>query len=242
VRRQSRAGATWIKLFQTGGVVDPHGRIDAEEFAPDEFAAAVETARMLAMPVAVHAHNKAAILRCIRSGVRSVEHGMHFDEECADAAVGTVTHLVPTLTVMDRILKHGAQHGVPEYMIDNVRQRTTRHHEYVKYAYDVGANLACGTDAGSMLTPHGSAGREVVQLVNCGLTPLEAINIATERTARLLGCAEEVGTLAEGKLADLVVCEGDVVSAVERLEVTGNMRHVLVGGRKVAEQGRVTMH
>ncbi len=132
VRRQSRAGATWIKLFQTGGVVDPHGRIDAEEFAEDEFQIALDTAAMMALPVAVHAHNKTAILRCIRAGVRSVEHGMHFDEECADAARGTETYLVPTLTVMDRILKHGAQAGLVDYMIENVRRRTSKHQEYVK--------------------------------------------------------------------------------------------------------------
>ena len=242
IRRQARAGANWIKVFQTGGVVDPHGRIDAEEFAPDEFGAAIETATMMGLPVAVHAHNQTAILRCIEAGVRSVEHGMHFDQECADAARGTETHLVPTLTVMDRIMKHGAQAGLVDYMIENVRQRTTQHHEYVKYAFDVGAPLACGTDAGSLLTPHGSAGREVVQFVNCGLTPLQAIQIATQQTARLLTIEEQVGTLAPGKLADVIVVEGDVVDNVENLEVAGNMRHVLVGGRKVAAQGRTLMH
>ena len=113
VRRQARAGATWIKVFQTGGVIDPHGRIDAEEFAPDEFATAVQTATMLGLPVAVHAHNKAGILRSIREGCRSVEHGMHFDDECAAAARAAGTFLVPTLTVMDRILAHGAGAGIP---------------------------------------------------------------------------------------------------------------------------------
>lgn len=242
VRRQARAGATWIKMFQTGGVVDPHGRIDAEEFAPDEFAVGIETARMMALPVAVHAHNKTAILRCIEHGVRSVEHGMHFDEECADRARGTETRLVPTLTVMDRILTHGQQAGIPGYMIENVRQRTSKHHEYVKYCFDVGAPLACGTDAGSLLTPHGSAGREVVQFVNCGLSPLQAIRVATRDTARLLMCEDEVGTLEQGKLADLIVCEGDVVDQVRNLEVAGNMRHVLIGGRPVAAAGKSLMH
>lgn len=242
VRRQARAGATWIKIFQTGGVIDPHGRIDAEEFAPDEFQMAVDTARMMALPVAVHAHNKTAIMRCIAAGVRSVEHGMHFDQECADAARGTDTYLVPTLTVMNRILTFGSQVGLADYMIDNVRKRTRQHHEYVKYAFDVGAPLACGTDAGSLLTPHGSAGREVVQFVNCGLSPLEAIQIATERTARMLNVGDELGTLAAGKLADVIVVEGDVANKVENIEVADNMRHVLVGGRRVAAQGRTLMH
>lgn len=241
VRRQAKAGATWIKIFQTGGVVDPHGRIDAEEFAPDEFETAVSTARMMAIPVAVHAHNKAAILRSIQVGCRSIEHGMHFDEECAEAARQHGTFLVPTLTVMERILVHGAQAGIPAFMIENVRERTSKHHEYVKYAYDIGANIACGTDAGSLLTPHGSAGREVVQLVKCGLTPLQALQVATQNTARLLG-AKDTGTLEAGKLADIIVVEGDVESDVTRLEAASNMRHVLVAGRKVAGAGRALTH
>ncbi len=242
VRQQARAGATWIKLFQTGGVVDPHGRIDAEEFSPDEFTTAVETATMMALPVCVHAHNKTAILRCIDAGVRSIEHGMHFDEECAERAREAGTFLVPTLTVMDRILVHGAQAGVPDYMIENVRDRSTKHHEYVKYAHDIGANIASGTDAGSMLTPHGSAGREVVQLVKCGLTATEAIHVASLNTARLLEVDRELGSVEAGKVADLIVVEGDAASDPSVLEVAGNMRHVLIGGRKVAAGGRVVAH
>ncbi len=242
VRRQVKAGAAWIKVFQTGGVIDPHGRIDAEEFTPTEFDTAVETARVAGLPVAVHAHNKTAILRSIRAGCRSIEHGMHFDEECAEAAREHGTFLVPTLTVMDRILVHGAQHGIPQFMIDNVRQRTSKHHQYVKYAWDIGANIACGTDAGSLLTPHGSAGREVVQLVKCGLTPVQAISVATKNTARLLNVDATVGTLAPGMLADVIVVDGDVVKNVERLEAPGNMRHVLIGGRPVAASGRAIVH
>lgn len=242
VRRQIKAGATWIKVFQTGGVVDPHGRIDAEEFSADEFQTAFDTAHLAGIPVAVHAHNKKAILRSIRTGCRSVEHGMHFDEECAEAAREHGTFLVPTLTVMNRILVHGPQAGVPEFMIENVRQRTTKHHEYVKYAYDIGANIATGTDAGSMLTPHGSSGREVVQLVRCGLTPIQAIEVATRRTAGLLGMQDKLGTLRPGMLADVIVVEGDVVQRVENLEVASNMRHVFIGGRQVAAAGRPLVH
>ena len=186
--------------------------------------------------------NKPAILRCIRNGVRSIEHGMHFDEECAEAAREHGTYLVPTLTVMDRILVFGAQAGIAEFMIENVKQRTSKHHEYVKYAHDIGANIASGTDAGSLLTPHGSAGREVVQLVRCGLTPLQAIEVATRNTARLLMAENDVGTVEAGKLADVIVVEGDVAGDVSRLEASGNMRHVLIGGREVASQGTVVAH
>jgi imidazolonepropionase-like amidohydrolase len=238
VRRQVKAGATWIKLFQTGGVIDPHGRIDAEEFSPSEFDAAFETARLAGVPVAVHAHNKTAILHSIRAGCRSIEHGMHFDEECAEVARQHGAFLVPTLTVMDRILTLGAENGVAQSTIDNVRERTAKHREYVKYAWDIGANIASGTDAGSMLTPHGSAGREVVQLVKCGLTPEQAISVATRNTARLLKVDQKLGTLERGMLADVIVVDGDVVKQVQQLESAQNLRHVLIGGRPVAAGGR----
>lgn len=242
VRRQVKAGASWIKLFQTGGVIDPHGRIDAEEFSPSEFDAAFETARLAGVPVAVHAHNKTAILHSIRSGCRSIEHGMHFDEECAEVAREHGAFLVPTLTVMDRILTLGAESGVPQSTIDNVRERTAKHREYVKYAFDIGANIASGTDAGSMLTPHGSAGREVVQLVKCGLTPEQAIFVATRNTARLLKVDDKLGTLEAGKLADVIVVEGDVLTQMRNLESAQNMRHVLIGGKPVAAGGRALAH
>lgn len=242
VRRQVKAGASWIKLFQTGGVIDPHGRIDAEEFSPSEFDAAFETAKLAGVPVAVHAHNKTAILHSIRSGCRSIEHGMHFDEECAEVAREHGAFLVPTLTVMDRILTLGAENGVPQSTIDNVRERTAKHREYVKYAFDIGAPVASGTDAGSMLTPHGSAGREVVQLVKCGLTPEQAIFVATRNTARLLNVDHQLGTLEAGKLADVIVVEGDVLTQTRNLESAQNMRHVLIGGKAVAAGGRPLTH
>lgn len=237
IRRQAKAGATWIKLFQTGGVVDPHGRLDAEEFLPAEFEAAVEAANLLGMPICVHAHNKPAILRCIRNSCRSIEHGMHFDEECAELAKVHGTWLVPTLTVMDRIIKDGKQAGVPDFIVENVKERTKKHREYVKYAYDIGVNIASGTDAGSLLTPHGSAGLEVIQLVKCGLTPVQAIEVATRSTARLLK-ADNLGSIEVGKDADLIVVEGDVGTDPNLLADRNNMRHVMISGRKFAASGR----
>jgi imidazolonepropionase-like amidohydrolase len=236
VRRQARAGAEWIKVFQTGGVVDKHGRIDAEEFLPEEFDAAIATAKLLGMPVAVHAHNRPAILRSIKAGCRSVEHGMDFDEECARTAAAHGTFLVPTLTVMERIVRLGKGANVAAHIIDNVRKRTEQHVKYVRFAHEVGVPIATGTDAGSILTPHGAAGSEIANLARIGLSPLEAIRCGTEVAARLLRLDDRLGTLTKGKLADVVVFRGDVVSDLALLEDRANVRLVMIGGRRIVER------
>jgi imidazolonepropionase-like amidohydrolase len=109
--------------------------------------------------------------------------------------------------------------------------------EYVKYAYDIGANIAAGTDAGSLLTPHGSGGREIVQFVKCGLTPMQAIEVGTRNTAKLLR-ADDIGSVEQGKLADLIVVEGNLADDIRKLETPGNMRKVMIAGRVVAAEGR----
>jgi imidazolonepropionase-like amidohydrolase len=233
VRRQVEAGCDHIKLFQTGGVIDPGGRIEAEEFDEDELRTIVGTARLAGRPVACHAHNKPGILHAIAAGVRSIEHGMYFDEECATRAVEAGVFLVPTLIVMDRILRHGRDAGLPQFMIDNVAERTRQHHAHVQLAYQMGVKIATGTDAGSVLTPHGAAGMEVAMLVRAGLPPLHAIRAATMTAAELLGLASRLGTLEPGKLADVILVAGDPLAHPDLLGQPESVRMVFLGGVEV---------
>jgi len=233
VRRQVEAGCDHIKVFQTGGVIDPGGRIEAEEFDEEELRTIVGTARLAGRPVACHAHNKGGILRAIAAGVRSIEHGMYFDEECATRAVERGVFLVPTLIVMEQILRKGRSAGLPQFMIDNVGDRTKQHHANVQLAYQMGVNIAAGTDAGSVLTPHGAAGMEVAMLVRAGLRPLDAIRAATMTAAELLGLGPRLGTLEPGKLADVILVAGDPLARPELLGQPEAVTAVFVGGAQV---------
>ncbi|MDR7402486.1 MAG: amidohydrolase family protein [Armatimonadota bacterium] len=233
VRRQVEAGCDHIKIFQTGGVIDPDGRIEAEEFDEEELRAIVGTARLAGRPVACHAHNKPGILRAIAAGVRSIEHGMSFDEECAARAVEAGVFLVPTLIVMERILRQGRDAGLPQFMIDNVGHRTKKHNANVHLAYQMGVKIAAGTDAGSVLTPHGAAGMEVAMLVRAGLRPLDAIRAATMTAAELLGLGSRLGTLEPGKLADVILVAGDPLARPELLGQPEAVMAVFVGGVQV---------
>ncbi len=233
VRRQVEAGCDHIKVFQTGGVIDPGGRIEAEEFDEEELRTIVGTAQLAGRPVASHAHNKSGILHSIAAGVRSIEHGMYFDEECAARAIEAQVFLVPTLIVMDQILRHGRAAGLPQFMIFNVRERTKQHHANVQLAHQMGVRIVTGTDAGSVLTPHGAAGKEVAMLVRAGLRPLEAIRAATMSAAELLGVGSSLGTLEAGKLADVILVSGDPLATPKVLGEPASVRVVFVGGRQV---------
>lgn len=234
VRRQIEAGCDHIKLFQTGGVVDPGGRIESEEFDAEELRTIVGTARLAGRPVACHAHNKHGILHAIAAGVRSIEHGMYFDEECGARAIEANVFLVPTLIVMDQILRHGRGAGLPQFMIDNVGDRTKQHHTNVQLASQMGVKVVTGTDAGSVLTPHGAAaGMEVAMLVRAGLRPLDAIRAATSTAAELLGWESRLGTLEAGKLADVILVAGDPLSRPELLGQPESVRAVFINGVQV---------
>jgi len=235
VRRQVEAGCDHIKIFQTGGVIDPGGRIEAEEFDEEELRVLVGTARLAGRPVASHAHNKNGILHSIAAGVRSIEHGMYFDEECGARAIEANVFLVPTLIVMDQILRHGRTAGLPQFMMDNVGDRTKQHHAHVQLAYQMGVKIATGTDAGSVLTPHGAAGKEVAMLVRAGLRPLDALRAATMSAAELLGLGSRLGTIEPGKLADVIVVAGDPLSHPEILGEPESVRTVFVGGVQVKD-------
>ncbi|TMI86978.1 MAG: amidohydrolase family protein [Bacillati bacterium ANGP1] len=235
VRRQVEAGADHIKVFQTGGVIDPGGRIDAEEFTVEELSAIVETARACKRPVACHAHNKAGILHAIEAGVRSIEHGMYFDDECAARAKARDVFFVPTLIVMDNILRLGPQHGVPEFYLQNISSRTPQHHGNVRSAFEAGVRIVTGTDAGSVLTGHGAPGYEVAMLVKAGLPPMAALLAATANAAALLGIDREVGTLEAGKCADVIVVRGDALADPTVVAGPDRMAAVFVGGASLGQ-------
>lgn len=235
VRRQVEAGADHIKVFQTGGVIDPGGRIDAEEFTIEELSAIVGTATACGRSVACHAHNKPGILHGIEAGVRSIEHGMYFDDECADRAKARGVFFVPTLIVMDNILRLGPQHGVPEFYLQNISSRTPQHHRNVRHAFEAGVRIVAGTDAGSVLTAHGAAGYEVAMLAKAGLPSMAALLAATANAAALLGIDREVGTLETGKRADVIVVRGDPLADPAAVAGPERMAAVFVGGANVRE-------
>jgi len=226
-RRLLRDGADVIKIAATGGVASPTDQPEDEGLTVEEIAAVVdEVRRHRGRPVAAHAQGTAGIRNALLGGVTSIEHGYLIDDEGIDLMLERGAFLVPTLSTADML----DQPGLPRHIYDKKARLAEAAGERIGAAIRRGVKVAMGTDAGA--SRHGSNLRELAHLVGVGMSPLQAIRAGTMVSAELLGVAGTLGSVTAGKLADLVVCDGDPVTDIGVLSEPE--RIVLV-----AQQGRI---
>jgi imidazolonepropionase-like amidohydrolase len=213
VREQMRAGARSIKLIATGGVLTPGITVDFTAFTPEELEAAVDESHKWGRPVAAHAHGRAGVENAVRAGVDSIEHGSQIEPAVARLMKERGTFHVPTIVALRGIVEHPDE--VPAYAVEKGRQMAEWARDSFRRSLRAGVRIACGTDAGTPFNPHGSAPLEMVRMVEWGLTPLKALQAATSNAARLLRVDDRVGTVQEGKVADLVLYDGNPLDEIE---------------------------
>lgn len=219
VRRMVRAGADVIKCATTGGASSRpgHGPKDSA-FNLDEMQALVEEAHNLDKRVMCHALGGRGLDIAVEAGVNSIEHGCYLDEHppLIDRMAARNIFFVPTMLVYEYHRKSAQPH---------VRERAQDLYEHhvlaIRQALDAGVKVVAGTDAGGHGHP-ANAG-ELECLVNAGMTPMQAIQAATSWAAECIGWEDRLGTVADGKLADLVAVRGDpladisVLSQIDRI-------------------------
>ena len=216
-REEIKAGAKVIKVVATGGVLTPGITAQQSAYTSDELRAAVETAHAAGVPCTAHAIGTAGIKAAVHGGVDSIEHGCFLDDDVIEAMLDRRVTYVATLSAPRGILR-GEAEGVPEYAVRKSREVTGAHVASFSRAVDAGVRLACGTDAGTPLNPHGSTAGEVAMMVEIGLAPAEALVAATRHGAELLRIDDVCGTLVPGKAADILVADGDPLSDITALQ------------------------
>ncbi|HEY7755871.1 MAG TPA: amidohydrolase family protein [Actinomycetota bacterium] len=212
VREEIRAGATAIKLIATGGVLTPGITADFTSFTQEELEAAVDEARSWGRVVAAHAIGPEGILRAVRAGVDSVEHGSMLTTEGARLMKERGTFHVPTISAIRGMVEHPDE--VPAYAVEKATRLADLARDAFRRSVRVGVPIACGTDAGTPFNPHGNTTREIVRMVEWGLTPLKAMQAATSNAARLLRL-QDAGVVAEGVAADLVLYDENPLERIE---------------------------
>ena len=217
VRYQHKYGADLIKFTATGGVLSINDSGDLQQFTDAEMKSIVETARLLGMKVAAHAHGKRGMEAAIRAGVDSIEHGTYLDAETIELFKKHGTYLVPTIiagkTVAEMAKKPGALHP-------SVRAKAARIGPLIqdsfRRAYAGGVKIAFGTDSG--VSNHGENAREFGYMVEAGMPAMQAILSATRNAADLLGAADSVGSIQPGRYADVIAVAGDPLTDITELQ------------------------
>lgn len=225
VRYLVKYGADVIKFGASAGVLSEEESVGAPQYSQEEMNAIVQEAHLWEKRVAAHAHGTEAIKMAIRAGITSVEHGSLIDDEGLALMKEHGTWLVADIYNDTYILAEFEKLGFPEHVIEKERMVGRTQRENFRKAVEAGIKIAYGTDAA--IFPHGKNARQFAYMVEWGLTPMQAIQSATVNAADLLGWKDRVGSIAPGKLADIVAVAGDPLADVTVLE---NVGFVMKGG------------
>lgn len=227
VRQQYKNGADHIKITATGGVLSVAASGQNPQFMMDELEAVVETARDYGMHVAAHAHGKEGMLRAVKAGVHTIEHGTYMDEEVMQAMVEHGTWYIPTISAGKFVAEQAEIEGYYHpLVVPKAREIGPLIQDTFARAYRYGVKIAFGTDAS--VFPHAQNAREFEYMVEAGMPAHEALLSATSVAASVLGLQDQIGSIEAGKSADIIAVDGNPLTDIRVMQ---NVRFVMKQGR-----------
>jgi imidazolonepropionase-like amidohydrolase len=225
------AGADVIKVSVTGSVYETPGQIPAPQFTPQEIDAAIYEAQAAGKTTMTHCEGGPGLRNAVEAGVDSIDHGFYLTDEDCQLMIDHGTFLVPTLACNYGILKvieRDPEAGIREQSVRVARELIADHAASFRKAAEMGVKIAMGSDAFGW--DQGENLFELELMVDAGLTPMEAIVAGTRSGAELLGVEDELGTLAPGKVADVLVVDGDPLDDISILQDRDNLLMIMKAG------------
>ena len=217
VRQRYKDGADGIKLTVTGGVLSVAKSGDNPQFTKEEIDAVVEAAKDYGFWVAVHAHGPEGMKRAVLAGVDSVEHGTFMTEEVMDLMIERGTYYVPTISAGEFVAEKSK---IDNYFPEIVRPKAATVGPQIGAtfgkAHKRGVKIAFGTDVG--VQAHGTNWKEFVYMNKYGMSEMDAIKSATMETAKLLRISDKLGSIEEGKIADIIAVDGNPLEDISVME------------------------
>ena len=232
VRSLVKDGVEWVKTYPTGDAAAPNTN-DHHTLCMtyEEMNAVVKTAHNHDMKVTGHCRATEGIKNALRAGYDSIEHGTFMDDEALDLLLERDVPCVPGLYFEKASVIKGEEFQLPQAVIDGHQETLEGGAESALKILKAGGRLGMGGDYGFAWNPHGTYARELTFFnKDVGFSAIDTIKCATKTGAEILGRDEELGTLEAGKLADVLVVDGDVLSDISILEDPSNFIAVMQGG------------
>jgi imidazolonepropionase-like amidohydrolase len=228
VRRQVKNGVDFIKLADS-----PYG--EYQSFRDEELQLIADLAHQLKRRCTIHARGDAETKAAVEAGFDWVMHGNVMTEETVGLLAEKQTPLVPTLLLLENWAEHGHLIGAPRFISDACRRMLDRTFESLHIAHEAGVKFVVGTDTGFAMTPYGEFHATELELLMkyAGLSELEAIQAGTSNAGIVLGLEGEVGAVAPGKLADLLVVDGDPSEDITVLQDKNRIETIVLDGEIV---------
>jgi imidazolonepropionase-like amidohydrolase len=239
VRKLVKDGVEWVKTYPTGDAAAPDTN-DHHTLCMtfDEMHAVVAEAHNHKLKVTGHCRATEGIKNALKAGYDTLEHGTFMDAETLDMLLARNTPVVPALQFEYASIVRGPEFGMSQAVIDGHQETLDGGAESARMILKAGGRLGMGGDYGFAWNPHGDYAKELTFFVrHVGFTPLETITCATRTGAEIMGRGHEFGTLEVGKLADVLVVDGDVVADISLLEDRARFVAVLQGG--IVKAGRL---
>jgi imidazolonepropionase-like amidohydrolase len=230
-REEIRRGVDQIKIMASGGISSPSDPVDYDQYSDEEITAAVDEARRAGKYVAAHAYMSSAIARAVSLGVRTIEHGNFLDEATARVMAERGAILVPTLVVYRRVVRHAAEIGISAFHLAKAEEVLATGTRSLEIAHRAGVKMALGTD---LFRAPKQYQAEELQIRAEALPVAEVLRSATIIGAEVVRKPHELGRVAEGYLADLLVVDGDPLSDLGLLQDQGaHLSMIFKGGEVV---------
>jgi imidazolonepropionase-like amidohydrolase len=232
VRSLVKDGVEWVKTYPTGDAASP----DINDHHTlcmtfEEMHAVVATAHNHKLKVTGHCRANEGIKNALRAGYDTIEHGTFMDNEALDLLMVRNTPVIPALYFEKASVERGPEFGLPQVVIDGHQETLEAGAESARQILKAGGRLGMGGDYGFGWNPHGDYARELTFFVrDVGLSPLEVLTCATRTGAEIMGRDKEFGTLEVGKLADVLIVDGDVLADISILEDRRRFIAVMQGG------------
>jgi|SRR5580692_3825913 imidazolonepropionase-like amidohydrolase len=225
IRHQVKNGVDLIKLADS-----PYGEFQA--FTNDELKVCANLAHQMGKRITIHARGSAEVAAAVEAGFDHIMHGNRMTDETIDKLAASQIPLVPTLLFLHHIVEFASITRVRPKIVEATKRMNEDTAETLHRAYAAGVRFAMGTDTGFAIVPYGEFhARELELLVEyTGMSPLEAIAAGTRNGAPMVNLDNEVGVVAQGKLADLIIVDGDPSKNLRLLYTPGKITHVILDG------------